>query len=469
MFTTILNYEVCLFLRSKGMLIAWILFLLTGIFCLQQGYSTYTYQRVAQDSAFTKSARNLQRIQTMLDTTTVVAGKRNSFEAPYYLDWLEGKIAAKYLSPISALSVGQNDVYPQLKSGRFSGNIFSNDFSEFKNPDRLLAGNLDASFFVLFLFPLLLIALTFDLRSSDREKGILPLLQAQATSLKKVYTFRLLVRWGIAILPVLLLSLASLVVLYKQPGFEGGDFIVWWGIALLYCLFWLSLTAFVQRLSWHSVINCIALCGAWVLLLIALPGIMNTWYSYEYPDTYKLESAEFRDESYKLWDLPMSEHKAVFLKQYPQLRDSLFRIDSNDIKSYSYAAMALQQERNLYQKSLIAPVAQNKAEENAFWINPVGGVLRAMAALGGATLSQQHAFEQAVLDYRTKKMQYLFDNQLLEQNFTSDDLAALPKFEQSVRGMDGWGRRLAPLVVLMLFLTIAGTDLNRPATTTKNK
>lgn len=453
-FSAVLKYEVYRFLRSKGLLVAWILFLFTGLFCLQQGQSVYLYQKVAQDSAQAKNERNMQRLHKLLDTTKTLEGKRQYFEHPNYIDWLEQKITTKYLSPLSALSIGQTDVFPHLKSGRFTVNIFSNDFTDFKNPDSLMAGNLDVSFFVLFLFPLLLIALTYNVRSEDRESGISPLLQAQTPSLIRVQNIRLLVRWGIALIPVLLLCIISFFVLKNKSAFNGGQFLAWWSVALFYCLFWLSAIGFVQRFRWNSVINGIALCGSWVLLLIALPGLINTWFSYQYPNTYKLEVAEFRDESYKLWSLPKASHQAVLLERYPHLADTLANMEYSQVRSYSYAAQLLQAEKILYQKNAEAAAAQNLAEEKAFWVNPVGGVLRVMAGLGNATLSQQQLFEKSVLQYRINKMQFLFDNEFLRQNFTKHDLTSLPQYAAPVADAGEWGRKLLPLVLLTVFFAL---------------
>jgi ABC-2 type transport system permease protein len=454
-FSTIWKYEVKMFLRNGSMVAAWVLFLLAGLFCLQQGNSVYRYHAVAQDSATVNLDRNLLRIQTMMDTTKIVDGKRGNFEYPYYLDWMEGNIAVKHLSPLSALSIGQNDVYPQAKSGRFGAEIFSNDFTEFKNPDRLLAGNLDTSFFVLFLFPLLLISLTYNVRSADRESGIEPILEAQAKSASQVYHLRLLVRWLFALLPVLLLAIISFFVLQNQSGFTTGSFIAWWGVVLLYSLFWLSLIALVQRFRWNSIINGITLCGAWVLLLIAVPGLMNTWFSYQYPNTYKLEASEFRDESYKFWGKPMEIHNAVFLQRYPQLRDSLSKIDSNrNIKSYSYVAQSIEAEESLYNKTIAPAVAQNKAEENSFWLNPFGGVMRVMVALSNGTLAQQHYFEQSVIQYRKQKLHYLFDNLQLQKHFTKQDLANMPTYVPLVQNISNVWVYLLPLIILTILFSV---------------
>jgi len=428
MLSTIFTYEWKQFIRSKGLFAALLIFTAIGLFCLQQGKAVYHFQQTSIDSAMVKKQRNYEKVKQIFDTLTYLQKERNDNEQPYMMEWRLQDVVAKQISPLSILSIGQSDIYAPLISGHFNQDIFKNAYSEFQNPEKLLAGNLDVSFFILFLFPLLFIALSYNIKSADKEAGITPLLTAQAGAVNKIIYQRLLFRWMMALLPAIVIAFISFVQLSSLKNFTAAAWLQWWSIAVLYALFWLAIVAFVQRFHFSSLINAITLAGIWVLLLIAIPGLLNTWFNYKYPSTNKTEIAEYRDYDFKAWDKPSTEHQKFFFAAYPQLIKDSASLDSNNIRSFSYALQVYAKEIELYQQISASKKQQVFAEEKSFWLNPVGGVMRSFAAISQTTLSQQQYFEQAILDYRERKLKHLWENNLMQTHFTKKDFEAMPKF-----------------------------------------
>ena len=453
MLRTIFKYEWKQFSRSKGLIVALIVFCAIGFFCLQQGKAIYHFQQVSVDSALVKKQRNYEKVLKMFDTLTYNTAQRNDIEEPFVIEWRLQDVVAKNISPLSILSIGQSDIYAPLISGHFNQNIFKNSYSEFQNPEKLLAGNLDVAFFILFLFPLLLLALTYNVQSADKETGITPLLTAQAASVNSIMYQRLLFRWLLALSPVIIIAVVSFIQLYALPHFSVLSFLQWWGVALLYALFWLVIAALVQRFHFSSLINAIVLAGVWVLLLIAIPGLLNTWFNYKYPSTNKTEIAEYRDYDYKAWDLPNAEHKKFFFSIYPQLQKDSVRIDSNDIRSFSYALQVFNKEKELYNAIANKKNEQAAVEKNSFWINPVGGVMRSFAAISNTTLQQQQQFEQAVMAYRLQKLKHIYENQLLQTHFTKKDFEGMPKYKAAAANSAIYFY-LLPLLLLTIVATL---------------
>ena len=74
-------------------------------------------------------------------------------------------------SPLAALSIGQKDVTPSVQSVKIltlEGQKYDTDLV---NPTKLLFGNLDLSFIIVYVFPLLIIAFSYNLRSEEEEAG----------------------------------------------------------------------------------------------------------------------------------------------------------------------------------------------------------------------------------------------------------------------------------------------------------
>lgn len=447
MLQTIFKYESKQLLRSKGLIAALFVFTSIGIYCLSQGKAAYQHQTTTVDSAMAKKNRSHDFVKKIFDTLTYNNENRSDIEQPWIIEWRLQDVVAKNISPLSALSIGQSDVYSPLLSGNFNGNIFKTNYTEFKNPEQLLAGNLDTGFFTVFLIPLLLLALTYNLQSADKEAGISPLLNAQASSTQKLMRFRLLYRWLVALIPLIITATVSIFMLSELPGFSFSAFFQWWGIALLYALFWLVVVALVQQFQFSSLINAITLAGVWVLLLIAIPGLLNTWFNYKYPAANKTEIAEYRDFDFKAWDISLDKHKKYLFDIYPQLQKDVGKLDTNHIRDFSYSLQVFNREKELHTAITGKAAAQSNAEEKTFWINPVGGVMRSFATISRTSLSQQQKFENDVFAYREKKLRHIFENMLTQPRFTKKDFEAIPKFTAGAEHRNTW-KYLLPLLAV---------------------
>ena len=83
---------------------------------------------------------------------------------------------------LSAISIGQSDVNPLLQSVTIRNLEGQKHDTDFENPALLMSGNLDLGFVIIYLFPLVLIAMTFNLYSEEKELGTWRILSAQTTS-----------------------------------------------------------------------------------------------------------------------------------------------------------------------------------------------------------------------------------------------------------------------------------------------
>ena len=66
--------------------------------------------------------------------------------------------------------------------------------AELENPQRLLSGRLDLAFVLIYLYPLLILAISYNLLSAEQEQGTLALLLSQPVSLRTVILAKVAVR-----------------------------------------------------------------------------------------------------------------------------------------------------------------------------------------------------------------------------------------------------------------------------------
>ena len=96
-----------------------------------------------------------------------------------------GSLALLPPAPLSALAIGQGDVYPNYikVTARSLDALVSGD--QIEHPLAVASGQFDAAFVVLFLYPLLIFAVSFDLTATERDRGTLRMVLAQPVTLRR--------------------------------------------------------------------------------------------------------------------------------------------------------------------------------------------------------------------------------------------------------------------------------------------
>jgi ABC-2 type transport system permease protein len=191
--------------------------------------------------------------------------------------------------------------------------------SELTNPTTLLFGNFDLSFVVVFLFPLLIIALTHNLISAEQESGTWNLLRSQPISILQIVGWRLLLRFG-------LIFAAAILLLAVGCLFLGADFDERFTAAILltflYFAFWFGVAALVISFGRGSTFNALALLGIWIFLVLLAPAVVGSIVSTVFPVSESMETAvEQREGYHEKWDQPKRETMQRFYARYPKFRE----------------------------------------------------------------------------------------------------------------------------------------------------
>ena len=233
----------------------------------------------------------------------------------YYLRFTLIKKSAN----ISAISIGQSDVNPSLQAVTIRGLEGQKYDTDFENPSLLMSGNLDLGFVIIYLFPLVLIAMTFNLYSEEKELGTWRILAAQ-TSAKASFLFKkLLVRilFVLAILIFLMLMASAILQIPMSQNY--------WAIFLqgiLYLSFWSALCFWMVSLLKNSSLNALSLISIWVVLTILFPAMVNNYVLNKYQVPEALNAmVEQRDGYHEKWDLEKDATMTGFYEAYPQYKN----------------------------------------------------------------------------------------------------------------------------------------------------
>ena len=96
---------------------------------------------------------------------------------------------------LAGLSIGHRDVHPAAQNVNIRNLEEQRHASVLRNPLYQLLGNLDFSFVLIFLFPLVIIAFCFNLFSEERESGTWSLVLSQSERPRRVLQHKLLLRF----------------------------------------------------------------------------------------------------------------------------------------------------------------------------------------------------------------------------------------------------------------------------------
>ncbi|RYG58955.1 DUF3526 domain-containing protein, partial [bacterium] len=200
--------------------------------------------------------------------------------------------AARYAllppAPLSLLSVGQSDLYPpQYKITAQGKNTWTNS-DEIENPVNLLAGRFDMSFVVIYLMPLCILALSFNLLSAEREGGTLPMLLSQGVSLSQLLWGKTLARFTVLLAIFLVFTFGALA-FHGVFGTAGTGVISWIALVTLYAAFWFALALAVNAWGKSSASNAMTLLACWLACVLIIPSVVGVIASTLYPVPSRLE------------------------------------------------------------------------------------------------------------------------------------------------------------------------------------
>lgn len=292
------------FIRSKGTKIGLIFLLITCFISLLIGQqfeqkqqnniretAIYQKEHIARNAAFHKD------------------------EIGLLLYYIKFSLVNKTL-PVNSLAIGQRDVNPSIQSVTIRGLEGQKYDAELNNPNNLLSGNMDFSFVLIYLFPLLIIAFSYNLVSEEKESGTWKIVatQSQNTFLYILKLFYIRILSLIVVLTIVLF----IAVLFLNIPFNKSLF-TFYGLGILYILFWFAISFFIVSLQKNSNFNAVILLTIWLFLIIILPAIINTYIVNKYPIPEALElTVKQRNAYHEKWDMDKKFTMDKFYQHYPQ-------------------------------------------------------------------------------------------------------------------------------------------------------
>jgi ABC-2 type transport system permease protein len=368
-----------------------------------------------------------------------------------YLGSFVGRYAVQPPAPLAALAIGQSDLYAPYSrvTARLREAVAAGD--QTANPLLLMTGQFDLAFALIYLYPLFVLAIAYDLTSGEREDGTLRLVASQPIRLRQLVTGKVLARGTVVLLPALLAPLAALAFAGGSVGPGAGLRLLLWSFAVAaYGLLWFGLAVLVNAAGRRPAFNALALASTWLALVVVAPAAINVAVTSAYPIPSRVE---FINAARAATDRARVEGSRVlgrFIEEHPE-----FSVAGDAMKN----ASLLQAARDDEIERDVAPVvarfeAQLARQHGAVawlrYLSPAAllqGVL--VDAAGTGFDRYRHFFQQADAfheQWREHFQPLLFANRAL----TPADYDQLPAFAYREEAIaDVAGRTVGPLLVLV--------------------
>lgn len=204
----------------------------------------------------------------------------------------KGQVAVLPPAPLAPLAVGQTDLLPSLAgASEINRHRTAEDRYGYENPQRLAAGQLDLALVVIYLLPLLVLALAHDLLAAEKEGGTLALVLSNPVTLRNLLVGKVLPRALLLTgLPVGLTAAGlALTGVLTAPGVLAG-LALWALLVAAWVLFWLAAAVAVNALGWGSAANATALVALYLALVVALPSFLHVLAASRHPVPPRMEA-----------------------------------------------------------------------------------------------------------------------------------------------------------------------------------
>ncbi len=319
---TVLRNERRLLAADRALRIVLAIFAVLFVYALANGMAWERFQARTAEAARTGNAERVRGLERELADIANGGRPSSPFRDPRAPNVLGGARGAHTAvlepGPLAALAVGQSDLLPYY----YDVSIYTNESSfeqngEVENPLNLMVGRFDLAFVAVYLLPLLVLALSFNVLSEEREQGTLALTLSQPVSARDVVGAKLAFR---ALLVVGLAAGVSLLGILASGGFgSSGRVLLWCATVTLYALFWFALAAWVNSLRRSSAWNATVLVGAWLVLVVVLPAAINIAAGLLHPLPSRVEMITAQREASNDAVNRRSELLARYLEDHPEM------------------------------------------------------------------------------------------------------------------------------------------------------
>lgn len=412
-----------------------ILLALTVAYGFVNGLKWAQFQRETLHAIAQEEHDRLESVKKGIDDANAGRSTPASVNDPR-IPWAVGRtLGLRYATmppaPLAAFAIGQSDLYPYyFKVSTSSKQTFFNN-DEIENPVHLMSGRFDLAFVILYLYPLIILALSYNIISGEKEAGTLSLTLSQPVGLGKIVFGKIALRFGFVIAISVALSIVGILrggADLSAPGIWS-RLLFWFAIVTLYGAFWFALAATVNAFGASSSTNAISLAGLWLAFVLVIPSLLNVFVKYAHPVPSRVELIQAMRDATAETSAKGSQLLSKYFEDHPDLAGA--KADASD---FGVATLITQEQLD----ERIQPVLdrfddqldrQQALVDRYRLLSPAVLAQASLLEIAGTSTHRYKHFTQQVDAYHRAWRAYFSPLVLKSRKMTADDVDRTPRFQ----------------------------------------
>ena len=412
-FFNIFFYEFYHFRNNNSKVVTYLIFLFACVYAIITGFNLQDKQLQTISHIENDQRNELNKVFNWFD---------NEMSGPKGKNWIDIKkpnwsfryiplYTIKKPSTLMPLGIGQTEQYAYYKEVTNWSSTFDPDMmEEISNPERIVNGSIDFSFLIIFLLPILLIILTYNIGGLEKDLKFEKLISIQSNSFNKWILFRMLFYVFILIFTVFILFVV--VMLFNQiKSINLNDLFNLFILFLSYITLF-SIIFYLIIISSDSASSiAFKMISVWLLFCVILPGGIHQYASMKYPTNYMTEFLDVnRDQTYDVFKLPTNSLYDQITNIYPELNDTKHGKDSiinNGIIRNTISSIINQMNKDVIAKIENQNQLKNSFIKSTYWFNPISCYLNKWNSLTSTDYESYYNFRKKIQDDIDKKMKLM--------------------------------------------------------------
>ncbi len=358
---------------------------------------------------------------------------------------------------LAALSVGQSDLQLNYLPVSLATTLAMTKNLELENPINLATGSFDIAFVIIFLLPIFILAMSYDLLSSEKERGTLAMILAHPISIRELMASKIISR--AAVMLAVVLGFGVIALLAVGTGLDTSDtwirFGLWMIATLLYSMFWFALAVLVNVYGKNSASNGTVLAGIWLILVVIVPQLVSMLATTIYPTPSRMELTIAAREA----QTEAEKHFMSKLDEY--YYDHLEFIPEGDKKAMDF--LTLSQANNNSIEKAIRPLyddfqnqlnEQEKLVQRFQYLSPAIMMQLTLNEVSGTSADRYEYFLDEVYTFHEEWKDYFSTKFLQRYPLKPADYDNFPEFRYKEEPFEAVLARLVPSLLGMLILLL---------------
>lgn len=413
---------------------------LAGIFALSIGYGTVNgvrwvrFQNQAIADAHREERERIAAHEAHIDRIAREQLAVSPFADPRNPEAVGRRMGGRYavMPPmaLAALSIGQSDLLPYYFKMTTDSMETVTAGAELENPHRLLSGRFDLAFVLIYLYPLLILAIAYNVLSAEKEQGTLALAMSQPVSLLTLVLAKVTLRFLVFLAMIAVLAAAAFII--GGVDLASRDAVarmpLWLGAIVAYGLFWFALAVAVAALGRPSATNAMVLAAAWLALVVLLPSTFNLLATTLYPVPSRVEMVQAVRAASDDANREGSKLLAKYYEDHPELAEGGAEQVMNDFNVVRVAVNSEVERRvrpvlDRFERQL---AAQQRLIDRLRFLSPAILMQDALNDISGTGAARHRHFMQQVGRYQQEWRNYFVPHIFRKTRLSS--LSDTPRF-----------------------------------------